>query len=55
MLRTPAVLSGSPKDIADTIRGYRDNYGVTYITVQQHTVRPSPRSSRNCGNAQSQR
>ena len=35
MLRTPAVLSGSPKDIAETIRGYRDNYGVTYITVQQ--------------------
>ena len=35
MLATPAVLSGSPRDIADTIRGYRDDYGVTYITVQQ--------------------
>ena len=35
MLRTPAVLSGSPSDIADTIRGYRDNYGVTYVIVQQ--------------------
>ena len=35
LLRTPAVLSGSTKDIADTIRGYRDTYGVTYITVQQ--------------------
>jgi alkanesulfonate monooxygenase SsuD/methylene tetrahydromethanopterin reductase-like flavin-dependent oxidoreductase (luciferase family) len=35
MLRTPTVLSGSTKEIADTIRGYRDTYGVTYITVQQ--------------------
>ncbi len=35
ILRTPAVLSGSTKEIADTIRGYRDTYGVTYITVQQ--------------------
>ena len=32
---TPAVLSGSTSDIADTIRGYRDTYGVTYIIVQQ--------------------
>lgn len=35
LLRTPGVLSGSAKDIADTIRGYRDTYGVTYIIVQQ--------------------
>lgn len=35
ILATPAVLSGSPKVIADTLRGYRDTYGVTYITVQQ--------------------
>ncbi len=35
ILSTPAVLSGSTSEIADTIRGYRDNYGVTYITVQQ--------------------
>ncbi len=35
MLRTPTVLSGSTKEIADTIRGYRDTYGVSYITVQQ--------------------
>ena len=33
--RTPAVLTGSTSDIADTIRDYRDTYGVTYITVQQ--------------------
>jgi probable F420-dependent oxidoreductase len=35
ILKLPAVLSGSPKEIADTLRGYRDTYGVTYITVQQ--------------------
>jgi probable F420-dependent oxidoreductase len=35
ILSTPAVLSGSTNDIADTICGYRDDYGVTYITVQQ--------------------
>jgi hypothetical protein len=32
------VLSGSTKEIADTIRGYRDDYGITYITVQQQHV-----------------
>jgi probable F420-dependent oxidoreductase len=35
ILQTPAVLSGSTEEIADTIRGYRESYGVTYITVQQ--------------------
>jgi probable F420-dependent oxidoreductase len=35
ILATPAVLSGSTKEIADTLRGYRETYGVTYITVQQ--------------------
>ena len=35
LLRTPAVLSGSTADIVDTIRRYRDDYGVTYIIVQQ--------------------
>jgi hypothetical protein len=39
-LRTPAVLSGSTKEIADAIRGYRDTYGVTYITVQQLHAEP---------------
>jgi probable F420-dependent oxidoreductase len=34
-LQTPTVLSGSTADIADTIRHYRDHYGITYITVQQ--------------------
>jgi len=38
LLQAPSVLSGSTKDIANTIRGYRDTYGVNYITVQQpHT------------------
>ncbi len=35
LLSTPGVLSGSTKEIADTIRGYRDTYGISYITVQQ--------------------
>jgi probable F420-dependent oxidoreductase len=35
LLRAPSVLSGSTKDIADTLRNYRDTYGVTYITIQQ--------------------
>ena len=35
ILRTPTVLSGSTAAIADTIRGYRETYGVTYLTVQQ--------------------
>ena len=35
LLRTPGVLVGSPSEIADEIRRYRDTYGITYITVQQ--------------------
>lgn len=34
LLATPAVLSGSTRDIADTIRRYRDAYGVSYVIVQ---------------------
>jgi probable F420-dependent oxidoreductase len=34
LVRTPGVLSGSPRDIADTIRAYRDTYGATYLIVQ---------------------
>jgi probable F420-dependent oxidoreductase len=40
MLRTPTVLTGSTKDMADTIREYRDTYGITYITVQQPHAEP---------------
>lgn len=34
LLRTPAVLSGSTDELADTIRRYRDTYGVSYVIVQ---------------------
>jgi probable F420-dependent oxidoreductase len=34
LLALPAVLSGSPHDIADTLRRYRDTYGLTSFTVQ---------------------
>ncbi|MCW2690472.1 MAG: F420-dependent oxidoreductase [Mycobacterium sp.] len=34
LLAMPGVLSGSPRDIADTLRGYREKYGLTYFTVQ---------------------
>ena len=34
LLRHPGVLSGSTRDMADRIRGYRDTYRVSYIIVQ---------------------
>jgi probable F420-dependent oxidoreductase len=34
LLALPAVLTGSPRDIADTLRGYRETYGLTSFTVQ---------------------
>ena len=34
LVHTAAVLSGSPREMADTIRGYRDTYGVSYLIVQ---------------------
>ncbi|MGH3676545.1 MAG: LLM class F420-dependent oxidoreductase [Mycobacterium sp.] len=40
LLRTPAVLSGSTREIADTIRGYRDTYGVSYLIVQDKHAEP---------------
>jgi probable F420-dependent oxidoreductase len=36
LLRLPGVLAGSPREIADTLRRYRDTYGLTYFTVQEH-------------------
>ena len=33
LLAMPAVLSGSPRDIADTLRGYRETYGLTSFTM----------------------
>lgn len=35
LLALHSVLSGSPRDIADTLRGYRDSYGLTSVTVQE--------------------
>jgi probable F420-dependent oxidoreductase len=35
LLATPGVLSGTVRDMADTLRRHRDTYGVTYITVQE--------------------
>lgn len=35
LLALPAVLSGSPREIADTLRGYRETYGLTSFTVQE--------------------
>ncbi len=35
LLALPSVLSGSPRDIADTLRGYQHTYGLTSITVQE--------------------
>jgi probable F420-dependent oxidoreductase len=36
LLALPSVLGGSPRDIADTLRGYRETYGLTSVTVQEH-------------------
>lgn len=35
LLALPGVLAGSPRDIAESIRGYRNRCGVTYITVME--------------------
>jgi probable F420-dependent oxidoreductase len=36
LLAMPAVLSGSPHEMADTLREYRRRYGLSYFTVQQN-------------------
>jgi probable F420-dependent oxidoreductase len=38
LLALPSVLSGSPRDIADTLRGYREKYGLTSFTFQENHV-----------------
>jgi probable F420-dependent oxidoreductase len=35
LLRTPGVLSGTTADIADRVRQLRDEYGISYLIVQQ--------------------
>ena len=36
ILSMPSVLGGSPREIADTLSGYREKYGVTSFTVQDN-------------------
>ena len=36
LLALPTVLTGTPRDIADTLRARRDSYGITYFTVQDY-------------------
>ncbi|MGF2945691.1 LLM class F420-dependent oxidoreductase [Mycobacterium sp. Lab-001] len=38
LLRMPSVLSGTPREMADTLRGYRDTYGITSFTVQDNHI-----------------
>lgn len=38
LLALPSVLSGSPSGIADTLRSYRENYGLTSFTFQENHV-----------------
>jgi len=40
LLRHPGVLSGSTRDMADSIRSCRDTYGVSYIIVQAPHAEP---------------
>lgn len=36
LLALPTVLTGTPSDIADTLLSRRDNYGISYFTVQDY-------------------
>ncbi len=36
LLALPTVLTGTPRDIADTLRARREDYGITYFTVQDY-------------------
>lgn len=36
LLTMPSVLSGSPRQIADTLLAQRETYGITYFTVQDY-------------------
>jgi probable F420-dependent oxidoreductase len=36
IMSMPSVLGGSPREIADTLSGYRDKYGITCFTVQDN-------------------
>jgi probable F420-dependent oxidoreductase len=38
LLRMPSVLSGSPREMADTLSEYREKYGLTSFTVQDNNL-----------------
>ncbi|WP_081286871.1 LLM class F420-dependent oxidoreductase [Mycobacterium colombiense] len=38
ILSQPSVLSGSPREIADTLIAYREKYGVSSFTVQDNNI-----------------
>lgn len=38
ILSQPSVLSGSPREIADTLCAYREKYGVSSFTVQDNNI-----------------
>lgn len=38
ILSMPSVLSGSPREIADTLSAYREKYGVSFFTVQDNNI-----------------
>jgi probable F420-dependent oxidoreductase len=38
ILATHSVLSGSPREMADTLSEYREKYGITFITVQDNHI-----------------
>jgi len=38
LLELTSVLSGTPREMADTLTGYRDKYGVTSFTVQDKHI-----------------
>ena len=51
LLMLPTVLTGSPRDMADTLRRYHEAYGPRYISVQRQQRRASARSSPSCGDS----
>jgi probable F420-dependent oxidoreductase len=38
ILAMPSVLTGTPREMADTLSGYRDQYGITSFTVQDNHI-----------------
>jgi len=38
IMSMPSVLSGTPREMADTLSGYREKYGVTCFTVQDNHI-----------------